>query len=169
MEAIAAGKPFVTQDEAFLYQDVDFVLNPDYEDEVACTEQMIAMLEGVAADPTAPINALVEDSMLSSAYRENFLYWYAAAHQEEQQDAVERVLARYRTQLANAEAERYIVSPAQVADYRQCAQYLSFPVPSAFTPGSVHAQTFNSLLERFAAGQMDAAQLLRELDRLAQM
>ena len=169
MEAIAAGKPYIAEHAAFLYQDVDFVLNPDYDEEVARTEQMIAMLEGTIANPAAPINALVEDSMLNSAYRENFLHWYAAAHQEDQQEAVSRMLEVQRTRLANAEAQRYLVTPEQVADYRQCAQYLSFPVPSAFTPGSVHAQTFNSLLERFAAGQMDAAQLLRELDRLAQM
>ncbi|MGN0779574.1 MAG: extracellular solute-binding protein [Aristaeellaceae bacterium] len=169
MEAIAAGKLYRVEDAAFLYQDVACVVNDAYGEQLAYAAQMVAMLEGIAAEPAAPINTLVEDSMLSSTYHENFVYWYAAAHQEEQQDAVERMLARYRAQLANAEAERYIVSPAQVADYRQCAEYLSFPVPSAFTPGSVHAQTFNSLLERFAAGQMDAAQLLRELDRLAQM
>ncbi|MGN0972094.1 MAG: hypothetical protein ACI4OY_09065, partial [Aristaeellaceae bacterium] len=169
MEAIAAGEPFVIQDAAFLYQDVDFVPNPDYEDDVARTEQMIAMLEGAAADPAAPMGALVEDSMLSSAYCENFLYWSAAAHQEDQQKAVARMLEVQRTRLANAEEQRYLVTPEQVADYRRCAEYLSFPVPSAFTPGSVHGQTFDALLERFAAGQMDAAQLLRELDRLAQM
>ena len=169
MEAIAAGKPYIAEHAAFLYQDVDCVVNDAWAEQVAYLAQMVAMLEGIAADPAAPMGALVEDSMLSSTDHENFVYWYAAAHQEEQQDAVERMLARCRTQLANAEAERYIVSPAQVADYRQCAEYLSFPVPSVFTPGSVHAQTFNSLLERFAAGQMDAAQLLGELDRLAQM
>ena len=169
MEAIAAGKPYIAEHAAFLYQDVDCVLNPAYDEEVARTEQMVAMLEGIAADPEAPMGALVTEDVLHGVYRENFVYWYAAAHQEEQQDAVERMLARCRAQLANAEAERYIVSPAQVADYRQCVEYLSFPVPSAFTPGCVHAQTFISLLERFAAGQLDAAQLLGELDRLAQM
>ena len=169
MEAIAAGKPFVLQDAAFLYQDVDFVPNPDYDNDVARTAQMIAMLEGAAADPAAPMGALVEDSMLHGAYRENFLYWYAAAHQEDQQEAVERMLEVQRARLADTEEQRYLVSPEQVADYRRCAEYLAFPVPSAFTPGSVHAQTFNSLLERFAAGQLDASQLLRELDRLAQM
>ena len=169
MEAIAAGKPYIAEHAAFLYQDVDCVVNDAWAEEVAYWTQVVAMLEGVAADPAAPTGALVENSMLSSTYHENFVYWYAAAHQEDQLDEVEHMLARCRAQLANAEAERYIVSPAQVADYRQCAEYLAFPVPSAFTPGSVHAQTFNSLLERFAAGQLDAAQLLRELDRLAQM
>ena len=46
---------------------------------------------------------------------------------------------------------------------------LAFPVPSVFTAGSPQAQTFGTLLARFASGQLDAAHLLRELDRLAQM
>ena len=64
---------------------------------------------------------------------------------------------------------RYDVSPAQVTDYRACAGSLAFPVPSVFTPGNSQAQTFHTLLARFASGQLDAAHLLRELDRLAQM
>ncbi|MGN1020083.1 MAG: hypothetical protein ACI4O7_06890 [Aristaeellaceae bacterium] len=156
-------------DEAFLYQDVDFVLNPDYDDDVARTAQMVAMLEGVAVDPAAPIDALVTEDILQGAYQENFFYWYAAAHQEEQQEAAERMLENQRTRLASAEERRYLVTPEQVADYRRCAEHLAFPVPSPFTPGSVHGQTFDSLLERFAAGQLDASQLLRELDRLSQM
>ncbi|MGN0747768.1 MAG: hypothetical protein ACI4ML_13890 [Aristaeellaceae bacterium] len=169
MDAIATSRPSLAGNAAFLYQDVDFVLNPDYDDEVARTEQMIAMLEGIAADPAAPIDALVMDEILLGAYQENFVYWYAAAHQEYQQEAAASMLEVQRTRLANAEERRYLVSPEQVADYRRCAEYLAFPVPSPFTPGSVHSQSFHALLERFASGQVDAVQLLGELDRLAQM
>ena len=127
------------------------------------------MLEAIPKRPDAPIADLVESSVLNGYYHDNFVYWYNAAHDEEQAEAAADMLEKYRQQLSHVEDWRYDVSPAQVQDYRACVDSLAFPVPSVFTAGSPQAQTFGTLLARFASGQLDAAHLLRELDRLAQM
>ena len=169
MERLAGGGMFISRNEAFFFSDVDFVPAEDFNVTLAYLEQMVGMLEAIPMSPDAPIADLVESSVLNGYYHDNFVYWYNAAHDEEQAEAVEDMLEKYRQQLSHMEDWRYDVSPAQVQDYRACVDSLSFPVPSVFTPGSSQAQTFLTLLARFASGQLDAAHLLRELDRLAQM
>ena len=169
MERLAGGGMFISRNEAFIYSDVDFVPAENFDVTLAYLEQMVGMLEAIPMHPDTPIVDLVQGSVLNGGYHDNFVYWYNAAHDEEQAEAVADMLEKYRQRLSHVEDWCYDVSPAQVADYRACAGSLSFPVPSVFTPGSPQAQTFHTLLARFASGQLDAAHLLRELDRLAQM
>ena len=169
MEHLAGGGMFISRNEAFFYSDVDFVPAENFDVTLPYLEQMVGMLEAIPIRPDAPITDLVEGNVLNGVYHDNFVYWYNAAHDEEQAEAVAGMLEKYRQQLSHVEDWRYAISPAQVQDYRACAGSLAFPVPSVFTPGNSQAQTFLTLLARFASGQLDAAHLLQELDRLAQM
>ena len=89
----------------------------------------------------------------------------------EQRSELESDLAAYlrMRDILQSDANRYIVSPAQVADYRAHTDMLCIIPTDVFSPGTDSYTQVVDLEKRFAHGIISSQELLYEMDRLARM
>lgn len=144
LEHIAQHPDQIASDTVLLYQDAVDMKDPNYEPDRARAQ--------------ADVNRVTEqlkDEKLETGTREE----------------LEKELKKYQKMLASYddESKKYIQTPAQVADYKQHADQLFFSVPGVFAYGTDAETNLTELQRRFAAGQITAEQMLKELNRMARM
>ncbi|MDO4838323.1 MAG: hypothetical protein Q4B32_07985 [Clostridia bacterium] len=142
MESILQNN--LAQDSAYLYQNAEPVLDPDYDANVARQKGFIQESE----------NQLRRDD-LTDDERDKLEY------------GLERQKAGLQEMLENEE-KKYKVSPSALATYRSYGDYLYVTKPGTFS-NSEDAKNFYQLKARFVGGQLTAEQLTQELTRVAKM
>lgn len=91
----------------------------------------------------------------------------APLEQEAFKARIDEKMSAYES-LAGSEY-RYLISPADLQLYRIHGEHLFFQPPSIFDPSTENGMNMKQLLERFAQGDLTAAQFVRRLDELAWM
>lgn len=77
------------------------------------------------------------------------------------------LLARFEGYLKDG--REYDLSPEQLSEYKALAAGLSFPMASPFVPWTETGQSFETLRNRYVAGQLSAQGFADELKRMARM
>lgn len=166
VESVATHDPFTAEDAAKLYQDAEPIEKPDYQESLQYTLDLISVVKNAMENPEKPLSECV---VLGDEHLESYQYWYAYLRDDPDMDAVEETLSRWEASV-NDESRRWAVSPEALASYKQFAPTLFFPASTAFsTRASKAGSSFATLRNRFADGQMDVAQFLSEIDRIAEM
>lgn len=129
----------------YFYQDEEPVLNPQYE----------AGLVGQQRAVEETKQKLAQDDLELSERDE--LTWQL----ESQQKLLDNLLYD--------EEEKYLVSPSRLARYREYVDTLYVLLPGVFNVNTEAGKTFRNLQARFCQGQMTAEELVKELDRIAEM
>lgn len=165
-ESVVTHDPFTVEDAAKLYQDAEPIEEPNYQESLQYTLDLISVVKNATENPEKPLGECV---VLTDEHMESYQYWYAYLRGDPDMDAVEETLARWEASVSD-ESDRWAVSPEALASYKQFAPTLFFPASTAFsTRASEAGSSFATLRNRFADGQMDVAQFLSEIDRIAEM
>jgi hypothetical protein len=129
---------------ALLYQGAEPVIDPNYEDALKHWSTRVDTFKEQLKNPDLTLDQklAIEDQLKKSEY----------------------YLAR-----RNTDAGKYLMSPAQLADYNTYVDALYFPVPSAFDASADTSSTLRSLENQYASGLLTTERFLGELDRMAQM
>lgn len=145
LEKLVTGfKGAFSVSDALLYTNAEPVVNPNAEESLQHYTQRAALLKEQLKNDELPQGERYE---LEKDLR------YA-----------EMYIKELRT-----EAGWYDMSPSQLVDYAQRVPYLNFSPPGIFKSSQDSSSTMQTLLNQFAAGVLDADQLLNELDRMARM
>lgn len=131
--------------DAYMYQDGEPVPNPNYEKNLAHQQELIS----------ATKQQLERDALELSENDE--LTWTLEAQQ------------KILDELLHNEEKKYTVTSSQLSQYREYVDALYVEMPSVFNPNTEAGKTFRNLQARFSQGQMTAEELVKELDRIAEM
>ena len=130
----------------YLYQNIEPLLNPQYDSEITKLQQMIQDTQ-----------QKLENEELEPSYREEL-----EIRLEAQQATLQKNL--------NNENLKYLVTANDLEWFRSYVDYMVVPMPGLFHPNDVeNANAFKQLKARFSAGQLSATDLIKELNRLAWM
>lgn len=143
-EVIRGPENFMGWRRALLYRDAEPVADPYYEEELTHWATRVQMFREKLAQPDLPLDERGE---------------------------AEKQLAYAEYALADMQTEKrmYYVSPRQLAEYKQYADYLYFPPPDIFNTTTDSSNTMRKLQEQFASGLLSTDQLLGELARIARI
>ncbi len=134
------GDPYSLSD-MFLYRDAQARINPNYESDLArWTDELNAVI------------ALLQKPDLDG----------------EGKSSLEEQRIRYEGALDRTEQNKWLMTPEQLADYQAVADKLYFPFPSIFDESNSQG-TMENLYNQFSNHRLTAEQLLKELNRTAQM
>ncbi len=128
----------------YLYQDGEAILYDGHDDDIALQESWIQYDEQMIASGT-----------LDEVDRKEI---------EDDLEKRQQILK----ELTEDEDAKYLVTPSQMARYKETAQYAYVPMPGVFS-NSEDRSTYYTLRKRYAQGQMTAEELVHELTRIAQM
>lgn len=132
--------------DAYLYQNSEPLLNPQYDREIAQLRQMICDTQ-----------RQLENKELESGEREEL---------EMRLEAQQTLLQKNQKD----ENFRYLVTSKNLEWFRTYADGMIVRMPGLFDPNNEEqANTFKQLKARFSAGQLPDAELVKELNRLAWM
>ncbi len=166
VENIITHETFVAADMAKFYRDAEPVENRNYEKNRQYVLDLISVVKNAMEHPEKPLEECI---VLGDEYLETYQYWYSYMRDKPDMDRVEEVLARWEEEIRSEEG-RWSFSPEALAAYKEFAPSLFFPASTAFSTGATDAgSSFRTLQERFADGQMDVDQFVREIDRIAEM
>lgn len=130
----------------YFYQDSEPLLDPQYDSHV---ENMQGLIQDTQRQ--------LDGGNIDAAYRAELEY------------RLERQQANLQKLLEN-EDEKYLVTAAELNQFRSYADCIFVQMPGLFNANDVeNAQAFKQLKKRFATGQMSAMELVKELDRMAWM
>ncbi len=128
----------------YLYQDGEAILYDGHDDDIALQESWIQY----------------DEQMLASGTLDE-------VDRKEIEDDLEK-RQQILKELTEDEDAKYLVTPSQMARYKETAQYAYVPMPGVFS-NSEDRSTYYTLRKRYAQGQMTAEELVHELTRIAQM
>ncbi len=134
----------LAQNSAYLYQNAEPVLDPDYDANVTQQQAFVQETE----------NQLSREDLTED---ERDKLEYNLEHQQ-----------KILNDLLENENKKYKVSPSALETYRTYTDYLYVPVPGIFSK-SDDAVNFRQLKSRFVGGQLTAEQLTQELTCVAKM
>ena len=166
VENVISHETFVIADMAKFYQDAEPVENREYPQSRQYILDMISVVKNAMEHPEKPLDECV---VLGGEYLETYQYWYSYMRDEPDMDRIEELLERWENQISS-ESGRWAVSPEALAAYKKFAPTLFFPASTAFSTEATDAgSNFMTLQKRFADGQMEVDQFIREIDRIAEM
>ncbi len=87
----------------------------------------------------------------------------------DEREELEEALSNYQNMLAHADESRYLVSPAQLADYQQNTEHLYVAVSGPLDAGTDGFNNLTDLEKQFAAGILSTSDFLDQINRLARM
>ncbi len=128
----------------YLYQDGEAILYNGHDDDIALQESWIQY----------------DEQMLASGTLDE-------VDRREIEDDLEKRQQMLK-ELTEDEDAKYLVTPSQMAQYKETVQYAYVPMPGVFS-NTEDRSTYYTLRKRYAQGQMTAEELVHELTRIAQM
>ena len=142
LEKVVAGPGDpISRIDMFLYRDAQARIKSDYESDLArWTDELNAVI------------ALLQKPDLNG----------------EDKSSLEEQRIRYEGAVDRTEQNKWLMTPKQLADYQAAADRLYFPIPSIFDESNSQ-DTMENLCNQFNNHRLTAEQLLKELDRTAQM
>ena len=128
----------------YLYQDGEAILYDGHDNDIALQESWIQY----------------DEQMLASGTLDE-------VDRKEIEDDLEK-RQQILKELTEDEDAKYLVTPSEMARYKETVQYAYVPMPGVFS-NSEDRSTYYTLRKRYAQGQMTAEELVHELTRIAQM
>ena len=150
-----------------LFTDGQPVRNGIYEREQRLKQNYIVMYEHKLSGDHTPYAEYIDMTDLD-AYWGNISRFAEELKTMSEQD-IQNGIIEMRAKMAQYQRDwEYILSPENLAAWKQYARHLYFPSPNVFTTDEGH-ENFKSLKKQFIDGLIDARQLVSELDRIAWM
>jgi hypothetical protein len=130
-----------SRSDMFLYRDAQARIKSDYESDLAhWTDELNAVI------------ALLQKPDLDGEVKSN----------------LEEKRIKYQGAVDRTKQNKWLMTPEQLVDYQAAADRLYFPIPSIFDESNSQG-TMENLYNQFSSHRLTAEQLLKELNRTAQM
>ena len=152
----------------YLYTDVEPIKNAEYEDQQRWWSTLVAMATDQLDGELKEISSYVDTNLLTPEKQTDLRTTYGRLKDESPAE-LRDLIDRWQGYLDEMPSKEYEFSPEQIADYAKFAPTLFFPAPNVFNNTREGRSTLRDLETRFATGQINAQQLCKELNRIAEM
>lgn len=151
-----------------VYADAEPILNPSYEDNRREAQNMLALIAHVLAGDDTPYTEYFDmDFDDPSNWGGNYPAVVANYYDENRAFDILEMKDYFERMLENT--PRYIMSPEDLAAYKEFAQGLSISGPSVFDTTSNSYSNFWKLIRQLTDGLISAHEFCQEADRIAWM